>query len=89
MIYFCIYLALINLIGFILMAVDKQKAKKHKWRIKEATLFMTAALGGSIGSIAGMYTFRHKTKHTSFVLGMPAILILQIAVTIAIYLIFR
>lgn len=73
-----IYLLIINLIGFALMGIDKRKAIHHKYRIPEKTLFLTALLGGSIGSILGMQTFHHKTKHWYFVIGMPAILILQI-----------
>ena len=69
-----IYLLLINAVGFILMLVDKHKAKKNLWRIPEATLMLIAALGGSVGSLLGMYTVRHKTKHLNFVLGIPAIL---------------
>lgn len=76
------YLLFINLIGFALMGIDKYKAKKHLWRIPEKTLFLAAVLGGSVGTIAGMYTFRHKTKHWYFVIGMPAILILQAALAI-------
>lgn len=72
------YLIAINLLGLILMGVDKVKAKRRKWRIPEATLFLVAAIGGSIGSIAGMYIFRHKTKHMHFVIGMPVILALQL-----------
>lgn len=64
------------------MGIDKRKAIKGAFRIPEATLFIVALIGGSIGSILGMYTFRHKTRHASFVYGMPAILILQIAVLI-------
>lgn len=77
-----IYLLIVNAIGFLLMLVDKQKAKKNLWRIPERTLFLTALIGGSIGCIAGMYTFRHKTKHWTFQLGMPAILIAQIAAAV-------
>ena len=73
-----IYLAAVNLFGFAIMGIDKVKAKRRKWRIPEATLFMVAAIGGSIGSIAGMYIFRHKTKHLYFVIGMPIILVLQL-----------
>lgn len=72
------YVVIINIIAFVAMAIDKRKAKKRAWRIPEATLFILAGIGGSIGAIAGMYTFRHKTKHRSFTLGMPAILIAQI-----------
>lgn len=73
----------INLIGFAMMGIDKYKAKKRGFRIPEATLFIVAVIGGSIGSILGMYTFRHKTRHRSFVYGMPFILIVQIALVIA------
>ncbi len=73
----------VNLIGFAMMGIDKYKAKKRAFRIPEATLFIVAIIGGSIGSILGMYTFRHKTRHRSFVYGMPFILVLQIALIIA------
>ena len=79
-----VYLLIVNALGFILMLVDKIKAKKNLWRIPEATLFLMAAIGGSIGSILGMYTFRHKTKHVSFLLGMPLILAVQIVIVILI-----
>ena len=81
-----IYLLIVNALGFLLMLVDKRKAQKNLWRIPEATLFLMAAIGGSIGSIAGMYKFRHKTKHLKFTLGVPAILITQIAL---VYLLVR
>lgn len=77
-----VYLFIINAAGFILMLVDKIKAKKNIWRIREVTLFLVAALGGSIGSLLGMYTFRHKTKHFQFALGMPLILAVQIIAVI-------
>jgi len=73
------YIILVNLIGFFLMGIDKRKAIKHAFRVPEATLFTIALIGGSIGSIAGMYVFRHKTRHWYFVYGMPIILLLQIA----------
>ena len=79
-----VYLLIVNAIGFILMLTDKIKAKKNLWRIPEVTLFLVAAIGGSIGSILGMYTFRHKTKHVSFLLGMPLILAVQIVIVILI-----
>ncbi|MCF0148893.1 MAG: DUF1294 domain-containing protein [Clostridium sp.] len=72
------YLILINLIAFITIYIDKQKAIKHQWRIKESTLFLISIIGGSLGILLGMYSFRHKTKHTKFTLGIPTILILQI-----------
>jgi uncharacterized membrane protein YsdA (DUF1294 family) len=84
--YFLLYLLLINAAAFLLMLVDKLKAKKNRWRIPERTLFGSALLGGSIGALLGMYTFRHKTKHLSFTLGMPAILIAQVALAIWIFL---
>ena len=73
-----VYLAVTNLIGLVLMGIDKAKAKRRKWRIPEATLFLVATIGGSIGSILGMYIFRHKTKHLTFTIGMPVILLIQI-----------
>lgn len=77
-----VYLFIINAAGFILMLVDKIKAKKNIWRIREVTLFLVAALGGSLGSLLGMYTFRHKTKHFQFALGLPLILAVQILAVI-------
>ena len=78
------YLVLVNALAFMLMLADKQKAKKGAWRIPEATLMGIAVLGGSVGAIAGMYLFRHKTRHTKFTLGLPLILALQL---VLIYLI--
>ena len=83
--YFPWYLLLINAAAFVLMLVDKRKARKNRWRIPERTLILSAALGGSIGALLGMYTFRHKTKHLKFTLGIPAILIAQIALAIWIF----
>ena len=77
-----IYLIIINLIGFYMMWSDKRRAKWGKWRIPENTLFMVTALGGGIGTIAGMYTFRHKTKKLKFTIVLPAILILEIILCI-------
>jgi len=68
------------------MGIDKSRSRKRAWRIPEATLFIFALVGGSIGSIIGMYTFRHKTKHWYFVVGMPLILIIQIALIVGVYL---
>jgi len=73
-----IYILIVNLIGFFIMGIDKLKAKKRGWRIPEATLFIVAIIGGSVGSILGMHLFRHKTKHWYFLYGMPLILILHI-----------
>ncbi len=73
-----IYLIIMNCIAFALMGIDKDKARKGAWRIPEKSLFLSAILGGSIGAILGMQTFRHKTQHWYFKYGMPLILILQI-----------
>ena len=77
-----IYLIIINLIGFYMMWSDKRKAKWGKWRIPEQTLFIVTALGGGIGTIAGMYTFHHKTKKPKFTIGLPTILILEIILVV-------
>ena len=77
-----IYLVLINLPPFVLIGLDKKKAKKNLWRIPENTLFLSAILGGSAGAIAGMYVFHHKTRHWYFVIGMPLILVIQIGLGI-------
>jgi uncharacterized membrane protein YsdA (DUF1294 family) len=68
------------------MGIDKSKARRQAWRIPEKVLFLISLLGGSVGTWAGMYIFRHKTKHWYFVVGMPAILLLQIAAGIWIFL---
>lgn len=81
-----IYFIMINIIGFLIMFIDKQKAKKGAWRIPEKTLFIITALGGGIGTVAGMYTFRHKTQKLQFIVGLPLITILEII--LAIYWIF-
>lgn len=73
-----IYLIIINIVGFLAMYIDKQKAKRGKWRIPENTLLIITVLGGGVGTIAGMYTFRHKTQKPKFTIGLPAILILEI-----------
>ena len=78
-----VYLTVINFISFAVMGVDKYKARKRAWRIPESTLFVLALIGGSIGSIAGMHLFHHKTRHWYFLYGMPAILIVQILIIIA------
>lgn len=77
-----IYFIVINIIGFFIMWLDKRKAIKGSWRIPEKTLFIITALGGGIGTIAGMYTFRHKTQKIQFVIGFPVITILEIVAII-------
>ena len=80
-----LYFFTINALGFLLMLVDKHKARKNRWRIPEATLMGIAALGGSIGSLIGMYTVRHKTKHPKFTVGIPLILIVQLTAAYFVY----
>ena len=75
--YFLIYLIVINLIGFCIMGLDKYKAKKGKWRTPEKTLFSITLLGGGIGTTAGMYHFRHKTKKMYFIIGLPTITVAE------------
>ena len=77
-----LYLLIINALGFLLMLVDKLKAKKNRWRIRESTLITVAALGGSVGSLLGMYAFRHKNKHLKFTLGIPLILAGQCVIAV-------
>jgi len=76
---FIIYLIVINIVTFILFGIDKRKAVKEKWRIKEATLLFFAALGGALGALFGMKVFHHKTKHKKFKYGVPALLVIQIS----------
>ncbi len=73
-----LYLLLINGIGFVLMGVDKRRAKRDQWRISEKTLFLPPLLGGTVGAILGMRVFHHKTKHWYFRYGLPALLVLQV-----------
>lgn len=72
------YLILINIIGFLSMYIDKKRAIKKRHRIKESTLITVALIGGSLGSLVGMYGFRHKTKHKKFTTGIPCIIVLQL-----------
>ena len=73
-----IYLIAVNVVGFAMMGIDKNRAKRGEWRIPEKTLFTCALLGGSLGTTLGMSTFRHKTKHWYFKYGMPLILVVQV-----------
>ena len=76
------YLIAVNVLAFALMGIDKAKARRGAWRIPEKALFLAAIIGGSVGALLGMYAFRHKTKHRSFVIGMPVILLLQAAAAV-------
>ena len=72
------YLSILNLFGFIMFFIDKQKAKRQAWRTPEATLISIALFGGSIGCLLGMYLFRHKTQKPKFYIGIPVILGVQV-----------
>ena len=81
---FC-YILIMNLAGLAMMGTDKSRAKRHAWRIPETSLFLVSLLGGSIGTWAGMYLFRHKTKHWYFVIGMPAICIIHMSIAVSVF----
>ena len=80
-----IYLAAVNIITFIMCGADKARAAKGRWRISESALILAALLGGSIGALAGMRIFHHKTKHRKFTIGIPVILALQIILMVIYY----
>ncbi|MCR5204289.1 MAG: DUF1294 domain-containing protein [Lachnospiraceae bacterium] len=80
------YLVIMNIAGMAVMGIDKSKAKRGAWRIKEATLFTVSFIGGSLGTLLGMYMFRHKTKHIYFVIGMPLILLLHIGLGVFLFM---
>lgn len=82
-----LYLLIVNAAGFLSMLVDKLKAKKNLWRIPESSLLTIALIGGSVGSLVGMYTVRHKTKHLKFTIGVPLILVVQVGMCIALFLV--
>jgi len=81
-----LWLAIINLAAFLAMGIDKYKAEHQKWRIPERRLFILAAVGGSLGGILGMYAFHHKVRHRKFAFGFPAILVIQAAIGILLYM---
>lgn len=91
MIYYIIvgYFLIINLMGIIIMGIDKKRAIEKKWRISEKNLLIIAVLGGSIGCIIGMNFFRHKTKHKKFTFGIPCILLVQILLLVFIYMMYK
>ncbi|MCR5688175.1 MAG: DUF1294 domain-containing protein [Lachnospiraceae bacterium] len=86
LLYIAIYLLAINLAGFTAMGIDKRKARRNKWRIPEATLFLFAIFGGSLGCLLGMHIFHHKTQKSAFYIGIPVILGIQLV--IALYFFF-
>jgi uncharacterized membrane protein YsdA (DUF1294 family) len=75
--YIIYYYCLINIISFFTMGIDKKRAKRGEWRIQEATLWWLAIIGGALGGFIAMRVYRHKTKHTSFKVGFPVLLILH------------
>lgn len=75
---FAIYFIIVNAFGFIMSAVDKSAARKHKWRVPEKNLFAVSLLGGAVGTLMSMLIFRHKTKHKRFMIGIPLIISAQI-----------
>lgn len=79
------YLIAVNVAGFLLFAADKQKARRHAYRIPEKTLFLAAALGGAAGCFLSMHLFRHKTRHLSFLIGIPAILFAWCILLVSLY----
>lgn len=80
-----ILLAAMNIVAFIMYGIDKYKAKKSEWRIPESTLLWLAVLGGSVGALVGMKVWHHKTMHKKFYIGVPIILILQLALFVWIW----
>lgn len=74
-----VYLAVVNLAAFCMFGIDKRRARKRRWRIPERRLLSIALLGGSLGALAGMYVFRHKTRHKVFSIGIPLLFVLQAA----------
>ena len=76
------YLAAVNIVTFLIYGIDKLRAKRGAWRIPEKTLFLLPLLGGSVGAIAGMKVFHHKTKHWYFKYGLPLILLAQVALVV-------
>ncbi len=82
---FAVYYLFINVVGFLVMGIDKKRAIRGAWRISEASLFTTALLGGALGCTLGMHRFRHKTRHWYFRLGMPGIFVLQAALLLWVF----
>ena len=84
--YLLIYLVLVNALAFLLMLIDKIKAKKKMWRIPERVLLGVSAIGGSLGGLLGMQLFRHKTKHLQFAIGIPVMLVVHIVLLVVLYI---
>ena len=84
-----VYLVIINVIAFFAYGIDKWKAQHDRWRIPESVLLGMAAIGGSVGAWLGMKVWRHKTQHNKFKYGVPAILLVQIAVVVALWVMMK
>lgn len=82
MIFLYLYLFITNVVAFLTMYRDKQKARKNEWRTSEKNLWTIAVIGGSVGMWLGMNYFRHKTKHTSFRIGIPILVIIQMGLVL-------
>lgn len=80
-----IYLAIVNVLAFLLMLIDKQKAKKNRWRIRESTLLGVSFIGGSLGGLLGMHLLRHKTLHKRFAIGIPLMFIAHVALLLYLF----
>ena len=83
LVYIAIYLAAVSLLAMIITIHDKSAARRHKWRVRESTLLLASALGGSVAMLTTMLLIRHKTKHAKFMVGLPTIIALQIAAAVA------
>ena len=80
-----IYIIIMSLAAFAAFGIDKFKARTDRWRIRERTLFLLALLGGGVGAFLGMRVFRHKTRHTKFVIGIPAIMAVQLVLAVLLW----
>lgn len=89
MIYLAIYLAVISLVAIIMTVSDKRRARQHRWRISEAALLLVSALGGSVAMLITMLVIHHKTKHLKFMLGIPLIIVAQIALALVLWRVFH
>lgn len=87
--YLAIYLAVISLVAIIMTVSDKRRARQHRWRISEAALLMVSALGGSVAMLLTMLLIHHKTKHLKFMLGIPLIIVAQIALALVLWRVFH
>ncbi len=89
MIYLIIYLAVISLAAVIMTISDKHRARKHRWRISEFTLLLVSALGGSVAMLLTMLLIHHKTRHLKFMLGIPLIIVAQVALALVLWRVFH